>query len=131
MQLLQLLENNLKDNLRLVTQIEVELKPSSVIYYPLNLSIWPGIAERISILGDWTFVDRIQRAYYELAHLERKIDKQFELAYSSVPQHPTYPQMQADVAGMRGQLIATGILPHVKDIKELLQELLKDIDEKK
>jgi len=130
-QLLRLLENNLDDNLRLLNQIETQLTPTYTIYYSLNLSIWPNIVERISILDDWNFIEKIQKAYYELAHLERKIDKQFDLAFLPVPQHVTYPQLQADVAGMRGQLVSNGILPHVKSIRELILELLKDINAKK
>jgi len=130
-QLLQFIHHNLSDNKRLVEQIGRELNPSSITYYPLDLQAWPYIAGQIAILEDWQIADKIQRAYYELAHLERKIDKQFELAYAPVPQNPTYPQMQANVGAMRGELISSGIIPHTITIKNSLQGLLKEIDSKR
>ena len=78
-QLLTSYERILDKNSRLLDQIEKEL-PKQVIFYGVDILIFEATASlRHEILDDAELIRLIDSVYFELLHLQRKIDLQLEM----------------------------------------------------
>ncbi|MCX6774838.1 MAG: hypothetical protein NTY99_01970 [DPANN group archaeon] len=80
--LLTLLQNEIKHNKSLLNQLKDELLTHTVPFYDLRFSVWDSIPSKLaSIVENPELLNETAKFYFELQHLERKINKQFELAY--------------------------------------------------
>lgn len=129
-QLLKYLRGNIDKNLGLVKQANDELrKPDAAIFYPLDLQAWPHVSHRLTILNDDELVGKLNYVYYELCHLERKINTQ----YGWFTQRLLFPpgdQRVVDLDMKIRDFINQAILPHIANIQKSGDELAKLIDEK-
>ena len=130
-QLLDFLHQNIKKNLELLSQAKAELgKPGGVIFYPLDLTAWPQIAHRVTIFDDVELTSKLQYIYYELAHLQRKIDSQYNL-YEQSLQFPPSDPLVTDFNIKIFNFVDKKILPHIEVIEKSGNALIKSIDQKR
>lgn len=80
---LNTVKDNLSRNIDLMNQIKRELSAESVLFYHLDLSIWQTHSERLDSVENRELARKITMTYYELEHLNRKMDLQLETVYSA------------------------------------------------
>ena len=109
-------------NLSLLRQIQVELRPDSIIYYNMDMNTWKKATplEDFELVIDRRLLRHIYRIYYEFEHLNRKIDTQFSMHYSVVRAMGVYLEER--------KAIVASILGHAKTLEKESEQLLKDID---
>jgi len=88
--LLGVLRDNLNHNLNLMNQIKREL-PNNVVFYHLDLSPWQTHSGRLDSIKNRELVQVIATTYYELEHLNRKLNIQLEMNYSPFVAVNGYP----------------------------------------
>lgn len=129
-QLLGYLRQNISKNLQLIGQAYEELSSSgAVIFYPLDLLAWPYLSPQVAMLNDDKLTKELRNLYYELAHLERKIDTQYSWFTQSLLLPPGDPRV-ADLMMRRSEFVNASIRPHIKDTQDLGKQLLKSVDSK-
>lgn len=84
--LLFLLKDEIENNNNLLLELESELKdPVWTPFYDLRFVVWNTITPIITpVLKNFKIIKEISKFYYELQHIERKINKVFDLSF-----HPT------------------------------------------
>lgn len=85
--LLFLLRNEMKKNRALLVELNDELStPGWIPFYDLNFIVWSTIPPIIvPVLKDFNIIQDIAQFYYELQHIERKLNKVFDLSF-----HPDF-----------------------------------------
>ncbi len=116
--LIDFLSKNLERNLDLLRKAKKEL-PSKVIFYNLDLGAWNFVSQKIGIIKDNILAEDISRIFYQLGHLSRKIDRQYEMHYSAFAAMSNYPVQRQDL--VKATIIHIDLLE--KDIKEILDRL--------
>ena len=95
--------------------------PSLTITYNLDLSIWEATSsERLNTITNFDLIRRISRIHYEYQHMNRKIDAQFQLFYSTARALKTYRQLK--------QFLVDAILLHRDTLEKQSKELVIEID---
>lgn len=118
---LSALKEEINHNIRLLKQIQAELKPSSMIYYNLDMNTW-----RASSLEEFEGVilhellRKIFRIYYEYEHMSRKIDTQFSMHYSVVRAMKVYLKERKGIVG--------AILTHASTLQKESEQLVKEME---
>ncbi len=89
--LLRALEMNLQKNIELLMSIISHTTdpfsgvriPGTGVYYPLDLASWPSMSTKLGSFENKNFEEVITWIYFELNHLERKLDANLQLAFIS------------------------------------------------
>jgi RNA processing factor Prp31 len=119
--LLNFLLKNLEKNLSLIQQAKKEL-PSHIIFYNLDLGAWTNLSNTLPILENDDLMRKILYVYYELEHISRKIDRQFDMHYS-------VSRAMGDYKEQRSELV-NATISHIdkleKEINELIQIIKSD-----
>jgi hypothetical protein len=117
---LHIVKDNLSHNVDLMNQIQRELRVETVLFYHLDLSPWQTHSGRLDSVENRELVQRIARTYYELEHLNRKMDLQLEMAYSAFRAISGYSSERAS--------LVQAILGHIAVILPLAQKTIALID---
>lgn len=82
--LLFLLKDEITNNTNLLLELEQELKnPNYTPFYDLKFVVWNTISPIITpVLNEFNIMKDISKFYYELQHIERKINKIFDLSFN-------------------------------------------------
>ncbi|MFH1579764.1 MAG: hypothetical protein ABIE25_06365 [Thermoplasmatota archaeon] len=120
--LLKFFKRNLETNIRLLAQSKAEL-PRATIYYNLDLGAWPAVSEKVHLLRNDSLAEGLCRLYYELEHISRKVNLQFEMAFSTFSAIVGYGQIRSD-------LVMRGIIPHIDAVLREADRLLQAINAK-
>lgn len=119
--ILSSLKEEINHNIDLLRQIQVALKPTTVIFYNLDKNVWSAISlsEFVGVISKG-IMDRIFRLYYEYEHFNRKIDMQF---------HMTYGAFSVSTGYMKGRkALVDAIQVLIPPWEKESEQLIKDID---
>ena len=117
--ILEALHNELSHDSSLLNQMCDEL-PNGVIFYNLDLSTWQATTgKQLESLRNYELVRRISGMYYEFQHLNRKVDVQFEIHFSSTRTFSRYSDLRREIVGP--------ILVHAAELQPHLVKLISDI----
>jgi hypothetical protein len=84
-QFLNMYFKTLQKNRALIKQMLNEVKPNFVIFYNVDLSIMESTASnKFELINNMGLNEAIDILRYELTHLRRKVDMQFEMQYSAI-----------------------------------------------
>jgi hypothetical protein len=77
---------NLKHNIELMDQLKkgLSLTTSDTPTYHMDLSPWQAYSGRLDSIEDVQLLRKITATYYELEHLNRKVNALFDLHYSMI-----------------------------------------------
>jgi len=117
--LIDFLNQNLKENLRLIEDMKKHFSNGIVIFYNVDLASWSLISQKVQLLDDTDLQKKIFSLYYKLEHLSRKIDRQFEMHYSAFQAMGNYQKQRAG--------LIESIVKHIDVIKEDISEILKEL----
>jgi len=117
--LINFLSENLKDNLRLIEDMALPFTGNNVVFFNLNLGAWSLFSQKIYLIDDLDLQRKILSIYYKLEHFSRKVDRQFEMHYSSFRAMRNYGEERA--------ALVQSILLQISPIKEEINEILKQL----
>ncbi len=104
--------NVLKHNKELLEQLREEVRPDYVVFYHIDLlALKETQILKYEGFDNSIIAQKIDRVRYELEHLQRKIDKQFELAF------------QEHLQNQRARIVQS-IQAHIPSILKEVEELL-------
>jgi len=123
--ILKALRDEITHNVQLLNQIIDNLSiPNYVIFYNLQLSTWNSISiTKLETLKNYSIIREISRIYYEYEHLNRKVNVQFEMSFSTL-------RALSNFIDIRNSLV-NPIIEHAKilvvDSGKLLEEINKEL----
>jgi putative flippase GtrA len=122
--LIGFLKENLEDNQRILKEMQHKFASNFVVLEYLNIGSWPLFSQKINILNNFELQRKIIRTYYNLEQLSRKIDRQFEMHFSTFRAMQSYPQdkehLKMSIMGQIGMVNT--------EIEEILKEIPKQIN---
>jgi len=111
-----------EENQKRLDQMEKELPKGMVLYYRTYTDVMQdGGVRLVPLLKEHAIAAKIRRVIYEYDLLNRKLDAQFEIAYSGQMVEVRYHQ--------REELVAS-IVKQVPDLRGRTERLVSSIDEK-
>ena len=119
--LINFLKNNLENNQKILKEMQNRFANGYVIMEYLDIGSWPLFSQKINLLGNIELEKKILDTYYNLQQLSRKIDRQFEMHFSTFRAMKSYIQDREHIKmSSMGQI---GIVN--KEIEEILIEIPK------
>jgi hypothetical protein len=118
--LLVLLKENLGSNLSLLGQLKKEMTEELLPLYPLDLTIWQTHSARITCIENVRLIQSINKAYYELEHMNRKTNAYFGAAFGPLVTEGLKKRME---------LLKGAILDHVDNLIPIVKGTIEDINE--
>jgi hypothetical protein len=119
-QLLQLLSETLQKNLKLVEQMENQVKPEYVIFYNVDTLLLESTSSiRYEIIDDLNLNRQIDSIRYELLHLHRKVELQLEIEYTVFKAMGNYMTTRTELIG--------AIIAHIPRVKQEISDTLSII----
>ncbi len=109
---------NLDKNLGLIRQMEKELL-TNVIFYNVDLSQWPLFSENIHLLENNELRSDIFTIFFSLQHLSRKVDRQFEMHYSSFRATKNYAHDR--------DILVNAIVAHIGVLKPMIVDAINKL----
>lgn len=117
--LVRLLRWNLEHNLSLLYQIKKNIVEKSIPLYPLDLTTWQTHSTRITSIDKVELIQSINESYYELEHLNRKVNAYFDFLLSVIVTNGLRKRME---------LLSEAILTHVDNLIPRVKETLEQIN---
>ena len=107
--LLNFLKVDIEANENLLGQFVQDLaRPNWTVFYDLRLGVWESLVSNLTpVLRTSPFLKDVSKFYYELQHLERKINKVFDLTHN--------PHITEEGRRER-QTLVTSILQHIPNV---------------
>jgi len=107
--LLNALKLDIEANQNLLGQFVQDLAdPSWTVFYDLRLGVWESlVSDLMPLLPPSSFFKHVSKLYYELQHIERKVNKVFDLTHNP---HITPKGTQ------ERQTLVTSILQHIPNV---------------
>ena len=123
--LLRMLKDEIALNYNLLKELDDEIKNLYwTPFYDLKFVVWSSIISKISIVfKDINLLSDIAKFYYELQHLNRKINKLFELSFSK--SHMKLKEQMAKSIKKHIQRVLNG--EWSKSPKEIIEKIDKKI----
>ena len=82
--LLKNLEEEINHNIELLQEMDKEFSSDWSIFYHTDINVWEATKElRIVLIKNPTLLKKLNKFYYQIQHLQRKIDAQFNIYYNS------------------------------------------------
>lgn len=121
--LINFLKNNLDNNHGILKKMQHDFASGFVVMEYLDIGSWSLFSQKINLLENIELERKILDTYYNLQQLSRKIDRQFEMHFSTFRAMNSYIQDREHIKmssmGQIGELR--------KEIEEILKKLPKSI----
>jgi hypothetical protein len=121
--LLKALQEEVEHNLKLLNQLEGELKSNQVPFYSLDTDMWEVLGSQVAQdISSEKILTSASRLYFEFDHMKRKIDALFQLVVN--PLMSASQAWQQRLSALSGSILAH--LPPTKQLCEEVLDLIKD-----
>jgi hypothetical protein len=117
--LINFLKNNLENNQKILKEMQSRFANGYVIMEYLDTGSWSLFSQKINFLGNIELEKKILDTYYNLQQLSRKIDRQFEMHFS------TFRAMNSYISDR--EHIKMSSMGQIGELRKEIEEILKEL----